>query len=212
MIKFIKSAYKKIILLLLLLFIFIFFCAINYVNSVSSNISDNILRLHIIANSDSVSDQNLKYVVRDNILNYMNNCNINISSKDDLIKYIEENKDLFYDLAYDTIHKYGYDYDVSISIGKYDFPTKSYGDITLPAGTYDALRIEIGDAVGQNWWCVMFPPLCFIDATTGIVPDASKELLQNNLDIEEYNLISDTYETDIQVKFKIVEYFNNLFK
>ena len=94
------------------------------------------------------------------------------------------------------------------------FPTKTYGDISLPEGYYDALRIKIGKAEGKNWWCVMFPPLCFVDVTSGIVPDDSKDLLKENLSQEEYDLIcngnsENQNNTDITFKFKIVELLNN---
>ena len=107
------------------------------------------------------------------------------------------------------IKKNGYNYNVNVQVGKADFPTKYYGDITLPAGTYDALKVQIGDAKGQNWWCVMFPPLCFVDVSTGIVPDNSKQELKQSLDDEEYALISKTDDNEISFKFKIVELFQN---
>jgi len=111
-----------------------------------------------------------------------------------------------------TIKSNGYNYDVEIEIDNFNFPTKTYGDISLPAGYYDALRVKIGKASGQNWWCVMFPPLCFVDVSTGIVPEESKELLGENLTEEDYLLISEN-TTEIKFKFKIIEFFqkNNLF-
>ena len=80
----------------------------------------------------------------------------------------------------------------------------------MPAGEYDALRIEIGEAKGQNWWCVMFPPLCFVDVTSGVVPDESKEVMKENLNDEEYNLISDKESSDIQFKFSLIEFFKGI--
>jgi len=78
------------------------------------------------------------------------------------------------------------------------------------AGSYDALRVKIGDAKGENWWCVMFPPLCFVDVSSGIVPDSSKEELSENLNDEEYDLISKTDSSEFTFKFKLVEFFQNL--
>ena len=80
-------------------------------------------------------------------------------------------------------------------------------DISLPAGYYDALRVEIGEAKGQNWWCVMFPPLCFVDVSSGVVPDESKEVMEENLAEEEYALISDDSNNELQFKFKLIELF-----
>ena len=108
-------------------------------------------------------------------------------------------------VAKQTIIDQGYDYDVSVEIGNFSFPTKTYGDISLPAGFYDALRVKIGSASGHNWWCVMFPPLCFVDVSSGIVPEDSKESLQSSMDTEEYQLISDQNNNEIKFKFKLVE-------
>ena len=74
-------------------------------------------------------------------------------------------------IAKDTAKKNGYNYDIKISIGNYPFPTKTYGDISLPAGYYDALKVKIGEAKGRNWWCVMFPTLCFVDISNGVIPE-----------------------------------------
>ena len=108
-----------------------------------------------------------------------------------------------------TIKEEGYDYCVNINIGNFEFPTKDYGDISLPAGYYDALRVEIGEAKGRNWWCVMFPPLCFVDISSGVVPDESKEFMKNNLSEEEFALVSNQSDNEIQFKFKLLEFFAN---
>ena len=97
----------------------------------------------------------------------------------------------------------------SFKIDNCYFPTKNYGSITLPLGNYDCLNIKIGNANGENWWCVMFPPLCFVDVSTGIVPDSSKQEIKENLKEEEYDLISKTNEHEIAFKFKLVELFQN---
>ena len=208
---FFKSSYfKRFVIVLILFSFFIFVSAISYVSAVSNDISDSVFRLHVIANSDSKEDQNLKYLVRDAILEYMNKISINCSSKEEVIEIIENHKDEFYQIAKNTINENGYDYSVNISIGNFDFPTKTYGDISLPAGYYDALKIVIGNASGQNWWCVMFPPLCFVDVSSGVVPDESKQIMQDNLTDEEYKLISDDESTDIKFKFSLVEFFKNI--
>ena len=100
-------------------------------------------------------------------------------------------------------------YNVNIKIGNFEFPTKQYGDIALPAGFYDALRVEIGQAEGRNWWCVMFPSLCFVDISSGVVPDYSKEELHNALSEEEYSIISNNSDNEIKFKFKLIEFFAN---
>lgn len=197
------------ITLILLLFLYTTINAISYVEAVSTDISDSVFRLHVIANSDSNEDQSLKYKVRDNLLKYMNNICSDCSSKQEAIDLVTEHQEEFKQVALDTIKKEGYSYNVKINIGNFEFPTKQYGDISLPAGYYDALRVEIGEAKGRNWWCVMFPSLCFIDVSSGIVPEESKEELQNILSDEEYSIISDNSDNGIKLKFKLIEFFAN---
>lgn len=203
------SNIKRLLLLLLLLFIYTFICAFSYVSAVSSDIQDSVFRLHVIANSDSSEDQNLKYIVRDKVLAYINSISSNENSKEDVISLANQNIDEIQKIAENTIHENGYDYSVKLNIGNFAFPTKTYGDISFPAGYYDALKIEIGEAKGQNWWCVMFPPLCFVDVTSGVVPEESKEVMRENLSEEEYQLLSEN-SNDINFKFKIVEMFQNI--
>lgn len=198
-----------ILILSLLLFLYTITCAFSYVEAVSNDISSSVFRLHVIANSDSDEDQALKYKVRDSLLNYMNNICKDCSSKEEAIIIVTEHQDEFKQVALETIKNEGYSYDVKIEIGNFEFPTKQYGDISLPAGFYDALKVEIGKAKGKNWWCVMFPSLCFVDVSSGIVPEESKEDLQNVLSDEEYAIISDNTNPDIKLKFKLLEFFTN---
>lgn len=203
------SKFKRLILLLLLLFIYTFICAFSYVNAVSMNIQDSVFRLHVIANSDSEKDQNLKYIVRDKVLEYINSISTDLTSKEDVINLARENIDTIQKIAENTVKENGYNYSVNLNIGNFAFPTKTYGDISFPAGFYDALKIEIGEAKGQNWWCVMFPPLCFVDVTSGIIPEESKKLIKENISEEEYQLLSEN-SNDVNFKFKIVEMFQNI--
>ena len=198
-----------IITLTFLLILYTTISAISYAEAVSTDISKSVFRLHVLANSNSDEDQVLKYKVRDNLLEYMNNICSNCSSKNEAISLVTEHKEEFKQVALKTIKNEGYNYDVNINIGNFEFPTKQYGDISLPAGYYDALRVEIGEAKGRNWWCVMFPSLCFIDISSGIVPEESKEELQNVLSDEEYSIISDNNDYGIKFKFKLLEFFAN---
>ena len=163
----------------------------------------------MLANSNSEEDQNLKYKVRDGLIKYMNNICSNCSTKAEAISIANEHKNDFQEIAQNIVKGNGYDYPVKINIGNFEFPTKNYGDISLPAGFYDALRVEIGKAEGRNWWCVMFPSLCFVDVSSGIVPEESKEELQNVLSNEEYSIISDNSNSEIKFKFKLIEFFTN---
>ena len=203
-------ALKRFIIVLFLLTLFIFVSAISYVSAVSNNIANSVFRLHVIANIDSKEDQNLKYIVRDKLIEYMNNIAKDCSSKEEVISIAEDNISNFENIARKTIEENGYNYNVTVEIGNFDFPTKSYGDITLPAGSYDSLRVKIGKAEGQNWWCVMFPPLCFVDVTSGVVPDESKQEMKDSMPEEEYSLISKTDNSEINFKFKLIEFFENI--
>lgn len=198
---------KSWIILFFLLCIYIFTCAYSYVEAISTDLKDSVFRLHVIANSDSDEDQNLKYIVRDNLLKYMNELCINCTSKQIALEIANSHIDDFKRIAKDTIQNKGYNYDVNVTIGEFEFPTKNYGDISLPAGLYDALKVEIGNADGRNWWCVMFPPLCFVDVSSGTVPESSKQLIKEELDDEEFALVSETHESDINFKFKLLELF-----
>lgn len=200
---------KRISIIIFLFILYTFICAFSYASTVSSDIADSVFRLHILANSDSEEDQSLKLKVRDNILEYMKEISSDASSKEEIMTIMEENLDAFEGIALETINAEGYDYDVNLEIGNFDFPTKTYGDISLPAGMYDALRVEIGEAKGHNWWCVMFPTLCFVDVSSGILDEDSKEVLESNLNDEEYDLVSSD-SVGINFKFKIVEFFDDI--
>ena len=206
--KFIKYS-KTCFLLVFLLFIYVIFCAKSYSNAVSSELSNAVFRLHVLANSDSDQDQQLKLKVRDALLSYMNTLCSDCNTKEEAITIANEHKDDFQKIAENTIIENGYNYSIKIKINNFYFPTKSYGDISLPAGYYDALRVEIGEAKGQNWWCVMFPSLCFIDISSGIVSSEGKEKWENNLDTESYELISENQTSpEFKLKFKLLEVFS----
>ena len=204
-----KLIFNRYILLTLLLLLFIFISALSYATTVSYDIQNSVFRLHVIANSDEEYDQNLKYIVRDEILKYVNSISSNAVSKEDVIELVKTNSNEIKKIAEETIVANGYDYSVNVNIGNFEFPTKTYGDLSLPAGLYDALRVEIGKAEGANWWCVMFPPLCFVDVSSGVVPTESKEVIKNNLaNDEEYDLLVAS-NAEVKFKFKLVEMFQS---
>ena len=123
------SLLKKGIILFFLLLLFISISAFSYVNAVSANLSESVFRLHVLANSDSVEDQNLKYKVRDKLIETMNDLSKKCTSKEEVIVLAQENLSLFRDIAKEVIVENGYHYDVNVSIGNFNFPTKNYGDI-----------------------------------------------------------------------------------
>jgi len=199
---------KRFFVIFLLLAIFLIFNIVSYSNTVFAGLQDNIFRLHIIANSDSKKDQELKLQVRDAIIEYMNEINVSATTKEETIKNVNNNLENFERVAENKIQELGFNYPVSVEVGNFYFPTKYYGNISLPAGEYNALKIEIGEAIGQNWWCSLFPPLCFIDISSGYIKDEDKKVLEENLTAEEFTLISSS-SPDIKLKFKILELLNS---
>lgn len=183
-----------------------------YSENVNRDLADNLIRLHVIANSDSPADQALKRNVRDVILSYMNE---QLKASKDINRtraIINEKMDEIIRLSTEELRRNGSGYGVQASFGSYPFPTKAYGDVTLPAGKYQALRVVIGKGEGANWWCVLFPPLCFVDVTHGAVPDQVKDELRQALTSEEYQLITTAdadSEIPIKIKFKVVEIFQD---
>ncbi len=201
---------RKIFIFILLFTTYIYTYSYFYASKTSADIEKNVFRLHIIANSDSVEDQNLKYKVRDNIISYMNTICENTSSKEETILIAQNHINDFKSIADKTIIAEGFNYISNVEIGNYKFPTKYYGDIAFPSGYYDAMEIKIGNSSGKNWWCVLYPSLCFVDVSSGTVPESSKLDLKENLSEEEYALISEDTPT-YNLKFKLVELFNNNF-
>lgn len=184
----------------------------NFAEKVNKGLSDNLIRLHVIANSDSSPDQSLKRDVRDIVLNFMKEKLKDSKNIEETKNIINENREEIEKLASAEIMKQGKNYSIKTMLGSYPFPTKAYGDITLPAGNYQALRVVIGKGEGANWWCVLFPPLCFIDASHGVVPESVKQKLKDTLSQEEYKIISSADSADeipVQIKFKIVEFFQD---
>ena len=198
---------KKLIIISFLFIAFLIINAYSYASNISTGLSTNIFRLHILANSDSKEDQELKLKVRDEIINYMKTLSDGMSDKDAVIELSKKHTNDFIKIAERVIHENGYNYPVNIEIGNFYFPTKYYGNISLPAGNYDALKIEIGEAKGQNWWCSLFPPLCFVGVSSGIVDEKGEEYLKENLSKEEFELISSS-SNEVEFKFKIVEILN----
>ncbi len=198
---------KYFCILSILLFSFVFITISSYAISVSTDLSNNFFRLHILANSDSEEDQDLKLKVRDNIIEYMETLTYDGLSKEEVVTLTQNHLDDFKKIAEETIKKEGFDYKVSLKIDNFYFPTKVYGNISLPAGYYDGLKIEIGEAKGQNWWCSLFPPLCFVDISSGVIDEETEKNLKNNLSEEDFAIITSDSET-VKLKFKIVEMFS----
>lgn len=176
---------------------------------VQAGIASNIIRFHVRANSDTDTDQQLKIKVKNEVVSYIkpfleNSPSID-ASREILSQHIEDIKDT----ALDTIHKEGFNYNVNVYFEQSYFPMKTYADVTFPSGEYEAFRIDIGEANGKNWWCVLYPPLCFVDSVYGELPESSKEELKNVLTDDEYNAITDV---QYKYKFKYLKFLNKFIK
>lgn len=166
-----------------------------------SQISDEVFRLHILANSDLDEDQNLKLKVRDRVLEYTEDLFKKAQSKEEAESLISDNLQSIADTAYDEVLRNGYDYTVSAEITNMYFTTRYYENYTLPSGMYDALRITIGKGEGHNWWCVMYPSICI----SSVEEQDSKA--KDVFDEQQYDIVkNEQYE----YKFKIVELFEKL--
>ncbi len=173
--------------------------------STVSVLSHSAIRFHILANSDSVSDQALKMRVKESVVNYIYEKTGDFKTVDEAENFILNNDKTIKSMATKAIADNGYDYTVSSTFGFSDFPVKSYGDVIFPKGTYTSYTIKIGNGKGHNWWCVLYPPLCFVDVSTGVLPDNSKEKLRDSLSDTQYHTV-----TKYNFKFKYLKFFNNL--
>lgn len=157
--------------------------------TLQNHLAENILRLHVVADSDAPEDQALKLKVRDEIINYLRETIRNANSPAQAEELVTPQIPKLTAIAQKTLAQNGSHSPVQIAIEDRHFPVKTYGDLTFPSGTYRSLCIDIGTAQGQNWWCVLFPSLCFVDETTATVPEESKEKLRKGLTEEEYRAL-----------------------
>ncbi len=165
------------------------------------NLAEEVFRFHVLANSDTKEDQKLKMQVKEAVIAYMREQLPNSDSVEMTKAWALSNQAEIEKLAEELIQEKGYDYSVCAKVTTCEFPEKTYGDVTFPPGEYEALRIEIGEARGQNWWCVLYPNLCFIDAVHAVVPDEGKEELKEVLDEQTYDMVTAT------TRFKIGWFF-----
>jgi stage II sporulation protein R len=170
-------------------------------SEMQGELAEQVFRFHVLANSDSEEDQALKMKVKEAIIAYMKQELPESDSVETTKKWARENLVQIEQVAAEIIAEEGYEYSVKAEVTTCDFPDKTYGDITFPAGEYEALRIEIGQAKGQNWWCVLYPNLCFIDAVHAVVPEKGKNELKEVLEEDTYEMVTTT------TRFKIGWFF-----
>ena len=191
------------------LFIFVAVIAFLVINSFipskeECEIYNSTVRLHVIANSDSEEDQKLKLRVRDAIVEQMST--YNAKTKEEALEYINNDKDNLKKIAEECIKNEGFNNSVSIEIGEESYPTREYEDFALPAGKYTSLRVIIGEGEGQNWWCVLYPPLC----TSYAIKPENDEYIDVGFTKEQFNLITGN-EKEYKIKFKLLEMASQAF-
>lgn len=206
--RFIRKYWLEIVYIysvVLFVVVYFLFMANAYAADMEEGISQSVIRFHVLANSDTTEDQLLKENVRDAVLAYMAPALKNATSIEESREIIKEHLEEITEVAQTVIGNWDKDYAVYTELAREEFPTKVYGDIALPKGEYEACRIVIGEGKGQNWWCVMYPPLCYVDAATGVLPEKSKEELKDTLTEEQYEIIQFKSDKPYKVKFKLLE-------
>ena len=205
-----SNKYRYIILLCMCMAGFLYTILHSESNTnVQKGIAKEIIRFHVVANSDADVDQEVKLVVKDRVVHYMQGKLADAKTKKEAKHIMKKEIPQIKHIAQKTLRKEGYNYSCDVVYHQREFPVKVYGDLTFPAGKYEALDVVLGDARGRNWWCVMFPSLCFVDGTYSIVPDNSKEKLQKVLTKEEYETISENETLKVQYAFKVTEWWNS---
>ena len=155
---------KRYILIFLMLIVFAVSATLLLISCSKPAQSADYIRIHVRANSDSDEDQSVKLAVRDAIVPYLAPLSVGIKDKQTMWTLLESKRQEIAKTANDTLLSCGYTYGSRVKLGREHFPTKSYGDLTLKEGEYDAVIVELGAGEGKNWWCVAYPPLCFIAA------------------------------------------------
>ncbi len=185
------------------------------VDNISKDYKDKLIRFHVIANSNTDEDQALKLKVRDEVIKYLQPKLQNSKSIEESEAIIKREYSGLEEISKNIILENGYNYSVKVGIQYSNFPTKQYSNIVLPAGEYKALKIIIGKGEGKNWWCVMFPPLCFVDESNGVIDKSTDDKLKEVLTDKEYKLIKqDTPKktSRVKIKFKVLEVVKDLEK
>ena len=175
-------------------------------------IYDDTLRLHILANSDKGEDQALKLKVRDRVIELVTPAVDGCASQSEAIAAIGSIMDKLELEAAKVVESEGYDYDVEVLIGEEYYPTKTYETCAFPEGEYVSLRVCIGEAEGQNWWCCLFPPLCLSAASDDSDESNEDAFISVGLTGEQYKIITETKQTKYRIRFKILEAIQKYFK
>lgn len=193
---------QKILLLTCVFVLCVAVCDILPIHG-EEKIYESVVRLHVLANSDSDEDQALKLKVRDAILSYVSPRVIDSTSREDAIEILSGELGKIEKIAQDVIYNNGYNYSVDVTLTLEEYPTRNYEAMSFPSGEYVSLRVLIGEAKGQNWWCVLFPPLCLSAATEKSTNEEA--FIAVGLNSNQYKIITEADDVKYQLKFKILE-------
>lgn len=199
------------IFLISVIIAFILYCAfaVSYFAAVSGEIRESVVRLHILADSNSQIDQQVKLKVRDALLEKNTELLSSKVTPENAKEYFEKSKSELEKCANEVLKDNGFNYTAKITLGKEYYTTRVYENLTFPAGTYTSVKVVLGSGEGENWWCVMFPPLCVPAATGGITTDDEVEL-EEYLDEDGKKIVSS--KGKFKVGFKVVEWYEKMFK
>ena len=173
-------------------------------------IYESVVRLHVLANSDSQEDQALKLKVRDEVLRVTEPLLAGCESREEAERILEQHMGEVEAAAQAVVREQGYEYPVSVLLGKEEYPTRNYENCCFPSGTYVSMRVCIGDAEGQNWWCVLFPPLCLSAASAEDEQSNEEAFISVGLTGEQYRVITQTDQVKYRIRFKILESVQDL--
>ncbi|MGI6406780.1 MAG: stage II sporulation protein R [Syntrophaceticus sp.] len=195
---------KKILLLLCFVIVLLFIPLALGVQAKKAFTTDNLIRFHVIANSDQEQDQHVKYIVRDRLIEVLKQQLSGAENYQEAQRIITDNRTQLAAVARETVAAAGQSYEVRVELGKSDFPPKAYGNVVLPQGEYEALKIVLGEGKGANWWCVLFPPLCFVD----ISANASER--EDNIVVQETIAQQGKRdENEVDLRFRLLEWIKS---
>lgn len=171
-----------------------------YSENVSNDLENGLIRLHIVANSDSEEDQSIKLRIRDAVVSELDCSDISPDEAAAEAAVIAER----------VLNENGFSYGARGEFCTAEFPRREYKELTLPAGSYKTVRVTLGSGSGHNWWCVLYPPVCMADIGGGEMSDSARQLLRDNLDNETYELVTQSAEPEI--KFRSAEIFRDIMR
>ncbi len=200
---------QKILLLFCVLFLCVTVCNVLPIHG-EEKIYESVVRLHVLANSDSDEDQALKLKVRDSVLSYVSPRVIDSKSREEAIEILQGELTNIEAVSAKVVKEEGYYYPVKVTLTVEEYPTRNYEAMSFPSGEYVSLRVMLGEAEGQNWWCVLFPPLCLSAASEKA--ENEEAFIAVGLNSDQYKIITETEDATYYLRFKLLEAIENMGK